>query len=224
MSPIDVCNQALALIGDRRISRLDEEAQAADPLAGYCAEFYDISRRAVLSAARWSFAKKSAVLTRRTNVVCFGFTYAHAMPTDRIRVMALHKGVLLNGETVPTFGTTKIDRFQIVGRDVWTDCEHVGMSYIADVLDPSEWSPHFLLAMVRLLAHYLAGAVGAEPRMTSGLLQTYKTVDLPDAQFYDAIQDESGENARDNRGDSPTLKARYASGQSSYGPLDETEP
>jgi len=211
MSPIDICNQALAHVGDRSITRLDEEAQAFDPLVGYCARFYDLSRRQVMASHRWSFAKGSAVLSRRVGAVCFGYLYAHVMPTDKVRVLSLHPGTVVSSSSDPVYSERTIDKFKIVGRDVWSNHVLVGLHYIRDITDPSEWTPHFAAAVSRLMAHYLAGAIGADPRLASAQLDTYERVSLPNAQFYDSVQDESGENARDRRSDSPTLLARRTS-------------
>lgn len=211
MSPIDVCNQALSLIGDRKISRLDEEAQQYDPLARHCAEFYDLTRRTVLATHRWSFAKHAVTLVQRANPTTIGFQYAHVLPLDKLRVMSLHSGTIISPATTPTFTERKIDKFKIVGPDVWSNSEHVALSYIRDVEDPDAWTPHFTVAVSRLLARFIAGSIGADPRMVAEMLNVYERVDLPNAQYYDAVQDESGENARDNRDESPTLLARRRS-------------
>tara|TARA_R110000868_G_scaffold124963_3_gene330202 strand:+ start:1374 stop:2036 length:663 start_codon:yes stop_codon:yes gene_type:complete len=208
MSPVDICNQALAHIGDRRISNIDEAAQLSDPLAYYCSQFYVLSKNQVLAAQRWTFAKKAAALSRRTGVISLGFTYVHALPVDCIRVMNLVRGSIPSGETEPTYGSTRIDKFKIVGRDVWSNYEHVALYYVCKAEDPTFWTPHFAAAVSRLLAHYLAGAVANDPRLAREHLDIYERVALPNAQFYDAVQDESGENHVDSRETSPTLLAR----------------
>ena len=60
-SPIDICNQALAHLGDRRISRLDEDAQVTDALVRFCSEYYEQAKQEVLAAHRWTFAKKPSL-------------------------------------------------------------------------------------------------------------------------------------------------------------------
>ena len=43
-------------------------------------------------------------------------------------------------------------------------------------------------------------------------MRIYETVDLPNAQYYDAVQDSSGENSdlSDRLAGSPSLQARYS--------------
>lgn len=217
MSPVDVCNLALSHIGDRRITRLDEEAQMNDPLASYCALFYEQAKNEVLAAHRWTFAKRATPLARRINEIPFGnFQYVHALPVDCLRVLDLILGEIPSAtieDPTPTavYGSTKVDGFAIIGRDVWSNELYLGLYYISKSEDPTTWTPHFTAAVSRLLAHYLCGAIADNSRMGNNFLEIYERVALPNAQFYDAVQDQSGENYHDQRGGSPTLLARYQS-------------
>lgn len=210
MSPIDVCNQALAHLSDRRITRLDDDAQTSDALVRYCSEFYDISRLQVLAAQRWSFAKKVVELTQRTDQVVLGFKYSHQLPEDHIRLICVHPGYLLkqsgskpssNRKKIGRTGSDvdyqakRLDRFKIMGNQLWTNEEFIAIEYVADINNPSDWTPHFLAAVARLLASYLAGPVADNPNEAQNQKRIYETIDLPNAQFYDAIQDNSGENS-----------------------------
>lgn len=224
-SPVDICNQALAYIGDRRITRLDEEAQRNDGLVRYCAEFYEQARQIALEAHRWSFAKKAQALTRRTDVTIIGFKYAHQMPSDKLRVMNLVKGSQLtqSGVVAPTpasqyveYRDEKIDRFKIVGNQIWSDCEHVALFYIYDSTNPNDWSASFRNCVARFMAHLLAGAIADDPNMTERHLRIYETNTLPNAQYYDSVQDASGENSdlETRLALSPSLRSRR---QNQYG-------
>lgn len=221
MSPVDICNQALAHIGDRRISNLDEAAQLADPLAYYCSQFYKLAKDQALSAQRWTFAKKATVLSRRTGIVSFGYNYVHAMPSDCLRLMDLVIGDIIEEGAEPTYGVTKLDNFKIVGRDIWSNEMHLGAYYIASVEDPTEWTPHFVAAVSRLLAHYLAGAVANDPNLAGRQLELYERVALPNAQYYDAVQEHSNENFYDGRKTSATLLARKNTGYAYNGGEDD---
>jgi hypothetical protein len=203
---------ALALVGDRRITRLDDEAQTFDPLARYCAEFYPQARQEALAAHRWTFAKRLAELVRREGEFTVdGFSYVHVLPTDCLRVMEILRGVILPDETRAYSG--KVDQFRIYGRDVRSKEALLAVRYVADVEDPKEWSPHFRTAVARLLAHYISGPIGNDPQMSQMHLENYERVALPNAQYYDAVQDNSNENhdARTQLAGSPTLQARFNS-------------
>ena len=215
MSPIDVCNQALAHLGDRRITRLDDDAQLSDALVRYCAEYYRQARQEVLAAQRWTFAKHSVWLSRRTDTTPFGFNYVHQMPEDSIRLLRLMDSQY------------QIDRFKIVGQQVWTDFEKVAIEYIRDVDNPDDWTPHFRAAVARLLASYLAGPVADDPNEVTNQKRIYETIDLPNAQFYDAVQDNSGENSEHQTrlANSGSLRSRYHIGYGEGGvPSTPTTP
>lgn len=225
-SPIDICNQALAHLGDRRITRLDDDAQISDALVRYCAEFYAQARQEVLAAQRWSFAKHAVGLSQRTDVMVIGYTYAHGMPEDCLRLMRVVPGSQIKdaGGTVTEviFRDSKIDRFKIVGRNIWSDSSDLALEYIRDVDNPDDWTPHFRAAVARLLAMYLAGPVADNPDEVTKQKRIYETVDLPNAQYYDAVQDNSGENSEHTTRllQSPSLRSRYSN---NYGQSDPSD-
>jgi len=216
MSPVDVCNMALAHLGDRRISRLDADAQVTDALSGYCAEFYDPARRICLAAHRWSFAKVAEALSARTDVVVFNYAYSHQLPSKLIRLMQLIPGSEVKDSqgnvTEISYQGRRIDKFKIANRQVWSNYQFVGAEYIKDVEDPDLWTPHFVAAVARRLAAFLAGPVTDNPNEEANQMRIYETVDLPNAQYYDAVQDNSGENSdlSDRLAGSPLLQARYS--------------
>ncbi len=238
-SPIDICNQALAHIGDRRITRLDDDAAISDAVVRYCAEFYPTARQEVMAAQRWTFAKHVALLSRRLDSITVGFAYSHQLPNDLMRLMEVYPAerVIDPSNPQPTntaaasqfsiagqssFASQKIDQFKIVGRQLWTNYSGVAVGYIRDVENPSEWTPHFRAAVARLLASYLAGAIADNPDENAKQKRIYETIDLPNAQFYDAIQDGSGENSNHETrlAQSKSLQARYST---NYGQSDNTD-
>ena len=140
-SPIDICNLALAHIGDRRISRLDEDAQDSDALVRYCSEFYNQARGETLAAHRWTFAKKTETLSRRTDVLTIGYSYAHQLPTKMVRLMRLVPGYETrdgNNNITYAYHDSKVDKFKIVGQQVWSNEPIVALEYITDTENPED--------------------------------------------------------------------------------------
>lgn len=214
MTNLDICNQALSFLGDRDIAALDTPG---DPLSALCAQFYPQARQEALAAHRWTFAKKTAVLTEDDTVTVFGFTYAHTLPSDLLRFMRIVPGTdILDADgnvTDTTYSDTHVDEFKIVGNHVWSHHAKVAAEYIRDMdqaADPALWTPHFRTAVARLLAARIAGQITNEPGIVDRHLRAYETVDLPNAQFYDAVQDNSGENSNheDRLAGSRLLQAR----------------
>lgn len=201
---------ALAHLGDRRISRLDDDAQTEDALVRYCSEFYAQARQEVLAAHRWTFAKFAVGLSRRTDVTTIGYAYTHQMPEDSLRLMRVVPGSIVDGLVL--YADRQLDQFKIVGTQVWSNSEHIAVEYIRDVNNPSDWSPHFRAAVARLLASYLAGPTADDPNEVAKQLRVYETVTLPNAQYYDSVQDQSGENSdhQTRLALSPSLQARYS--------------
>jgi len=217
---------ALAHLGDRQIDRLDDAAQADDGLVRYCAEFYGQARQEALGTQPWSFAKHAVALTQRSDIMAIGYSYVHELPEDKIRVLRLVPGAqltLADGTLAPaTYQNAGIDRFKIVGSKIWSDHSLVALEYIRDVSNPDDWTPHFRAAVARLLASYLAGPITDDPNTVNAQKRIYETVDLPNAQFYDAVQDNSAENSdlRDRMLRSPSLKSRSTY---TYGKTDATD-
>lgn len=94
---IDICSNALILIGDDPISSFTEPGAGAEASANLYSETY----KQVLSEHSWSFALKEQELSRlsqtpdsRTN-----WKYAYQLPTDMIRLWAImpHSDYILVG-------------------------------------------------------------------------------------------------------------------------------
>jgi hypothetical protein len=220
---VDVCNMALAHLGDRRIDRLDQDAQTLDPLSRYCADFYDQTRREVLSAMRWTFAESDAVLVQVLGGENIGqFGYIHTLPTDCLRLMDVLTASAFDSNGDPTYYQDRIDQFKKVGNTIKSNYEHVAVQYIADVTDITQWDQHAIAALARKLAHYLAGPVADSPALADRMLDLYEKVDLPNAQYYDAVQDKSNENSQlaTRRANSPIIQERLSTGYGQGEPLD----
>ncbi len=217
MTDVDICNQALSYSGERSITALDTPNH---PLSELCATFYPQARQEALAAQRWSFAKKVTELTEDDTVTTVGFSYAHTLPTDLLRLMRVFPGteqLAADGVTIEgvDYSNMAIDSFQIIGPDVWSDHKRVAAEYIRDMPltdDPALWTPHFRTAVARLLAARIAGQITNEPSEIDKHIRIYETVDLPNAQFYDGVQDHSGENSNHNSrlARSKSLQARYS--------------
>lgn len=223
-NPINVCNMALAHIGDRRITRLDEEYQATNQIAAICAEFYDQTRKEVLGAMPWTFAESDAILSRdATADVIGGFTYTHVLPEDCIRVLRLLPASSFDTAGAATAYSGKIDKFKKVGRRIKSNYSELALEYVADVTDISLWHPHAVAAFARKLAHYLAGPLADSPQLSDRMLDLYEKVDLPNAQFYDAVQDKSNENSDANtrKARSPMIQERFSTGYGVGNPFDD---
>ena len=218
-SPVDICNIALAHIGDRRITRLDDAGATTDGLVRYCQEFYALARNQALAAHRWSFAKTPVALSQEATPFLIGkFTYSHAMPSNSLRLLTVYRGSINPTTLAVTYNGGTVDDFKLVDGKLWSNDAELAIEYISEKTDPSRWSPHFQAAVARLLAHYLAGVVADNPGEAMRHIELYEKSDLPNAQFYDSVQDNSGENddLGTIRSDSDFLKTRSLTVSSSF--------
>ena len=83
MGVVNICNQALLLLGERTIQSLDEDSTQAK----VCAAFYETSRDACLRELKPSFARKRAVLTAVGPKPAWGFDNAYQLPQDCLLVI-----------------------------------------------------------------------------------------------------------------------------------------
>jgi len=120
-SKVDICNRALATLGDARISSLSEDS----PQARLCNVIYDEVRENVLSDHPWNCVTKRARLARSTTAPVYQYAYRYALPTDCLRVLSVYEA----------------PEYQIEGKFLVTDSDDVYVLYVADVDDPNQYIP-----------------------------------------------------------------------------------
>lgn len=138
-SKVDICNRALATLGDARISSLSEDS----PQARLCNVIYDEVRETVLSDHPWNCVTKRARLARSTTAPVYQYAYRYALPTDCLRVLSVYEA----------------PEYQIEGKFLVTDSDDVYVLYVADVDDPNQYIPALREAMSLLIAAKLTYTV-----------------------------------------------------------------
>ena len=153
-SEIDICNLALAHLGDTAtIASLSPPEGSAQ--AEHCARFYPVARDTLLESHNWKFATRRATLAL-LDADAFNWTYAYAEPAGALRVVSILPGTAMS--------TDEGEQFETMGDDegnalVLTDLEDATALYTVRVTDTTKFSPLFVDALSRLLAAYLAGPV-----------------------------------------------------------------
>ena len=154
MSSIDICNLALAHIGDESnvtsIAPPDGSVQAA-----HCSRFYPIALSQILERHAWSFATTRISLAL-TGTAPSEWDYQYAYPTNCVKVLKI----------LPYEGTSDdiTEEFQVESladgtRVIMTNTELATCRYILNVTDTSKFTPAFTVAFSWLLASYLAGPI-----------------------------------------------------------------
>lgn len=199
-SEVDICNLALAHLGDKAsISAIvppDGSAQAA-----HCARFYPIVRDAILEMHNWKFAITRANLALLdTDETPAEWAYAYACPNS-IKVVSVNlpdaivaassRAVFEQTEflnRIPTQPFT-IESLADGSLAVYTNVENAAVMFIRRVTDTSKFSPLFVIAASRLLAAYIAGPIikgEAGMKVARAHMEWFEKIDNPRAKSADA--------------------------------------
>lgn len=188
MTTTDVCNLALAKIGEKSITSIDNPN---DKNAVQAKLHYTQVRDEVLRAHLWSFALATVVLepeaeSEELTAQLAGWDYAFLLPADFLKLEMI------------TADGRKLDKFRLqritAGRAICADAEEITLRYVARLADPTEYDPLCVAALVTLLASRLARAITGSEELEAQLLQRYELVDLPSARTADGHDSHSNEN------------------------------
>ncbi len=197
-SVIDICNLALAHIGDRaNITIIDPPEGSAQ--AEHCARFYPMARNSLLNMHPWAFAQKRAVLAdiSATIVPPAKWQYTYAAPGDLVKVLGVYDPNGMYDEDKSEYeyelsGTTQV---------IYANPEAAIVRYVALVTDSATFPPIFTEALAWLLASYLAGPIikGTEGMRVSAEAMKMAMSYVGQARVEDANQRNRASARRDTR-------------------------
>jgi hypothetical protein len=143
MTDIQICNLALARLGDSRITALtDATAQAQ-----YCTLFYTQTVEELQTEFDWQFCRKLASLTAHVTAPAFGYARRFAVPSDFLRL------IRLNGIDEDE----NFSKWEIVDGFIHTDlAAPAQIEYIAHVTDAAKFPAVFVEILSAKLATNLA--------------------------------------------------------------------
>lgn len=168
-STVDICNLALAHLGDEAavssISPSDGSAQA-----DHCARFYPIARDALLEMYGWDFATRRVALVETAGTPAGGWAYEYAYPSSCASIQA----VLYDGQLDDT--TTQeyvVETVSDGSRVILTNVEGAYCRYTRLITDTTKYSPLFVTCLSYLLASYLAGPITKSPGIVEGMYKRF---------------------------------------------------
>ena len=182
---VEICNLALAHLGEAPITALDTSTAASRA----CVATYEPVRDEVLRSHRWNFAAKRAALTQGTTPA-FGWGYSYTLPNDCLRVWQVNGAA--EGESKD---------WVIEGRAILSDADTCTLLYGARVTDVSLWDALFVQALGLRLAMQLSEIIRGTTGKTAELQAQYERVTAPLARRIDANE------ARRQRGLAPARSA-----------------
>lgn len=139
VSNIDLCNQALTLIGCRYITEMSEESSEESQA---CLVNFAAIRDSLLAEHRWSFCIRRASLVKLESVPAFDYDYIYAKPSDMMTALAM-KG-------------DNCYKFKVCYEGIETSNPEAILLYAAKVEDPNQFTQPFKDAFVSALAARLA--------------------------------------------------------------------
>jgi hypothetical protein len=153
-SEIDICNLALAHLGDTAtVSSIDPPEGSAQ--AEHCARFYPIARDSLLEMHPWSFATKRALLALTTSP-SWNWMFAYAQPNDALNLLSVLPDLASSDDPTQEFDSEVDDSGNEI---ILTNQETASLIYSCRITDPTKFSPLFTDALGWLLASHLAGPI-----------------------------------------------------------------
>ncbi len=202
-SEVDICNLALAHLGDRAtIASIDPPEGSTQ--AEHCARFYPIARDTLLEMHAWRFATRRATLADISLVaeVPSGWTYAYALPSGCLRVISVLPPEAQSDDETQDFEAEVGSNGQGA---IYTDQEDAVARYIARVTDTTKFSPLFVDALAWLLASHLAGPILKGATGTNAAQACYATFRQ---QFALAVGSDANQRKNQPTHTAPWVSAR----------------
>jgi len=177
-SKVQICNMALGKAGiSQQIQSLEFSGSTAVPEeARTCLLYWDLAFEAAARDHDWKCLSKLADISGAiTTAPAFGYAYAYSLPADCLRVLRMEDPDSL-----------WIRR----GRTLETDETDVKIEYLRRTEDTDLFDPHFVEALVTLLAAHLASSImtDAGVSISEKLGLWYERVCLPRARFTDSTE------------------------------------
>lgn len=154
-SPVDICNSALAFLGDYTISSLDENNKQSRA----CALWYPKARKMVLEEHNWNCAKHVKTIPKDGGEPPMDWAYSYAMPSDCIRLIRFKDPDA---------------RFEVRGRQICADTADGTLLYIRDVEDTTYFPPLLSDCIALMLAQKIAFSLTGEPGIVSQITTLFE--------------------------------------------------
>ena len=147
-----------------------------------CQDHFHASRRAVLRMHRWNCATKRAVLETVGDTPAFGFSYAHTLPADFMRVHTVWDSGQIVDEAC----------YRVEGLELLSNATELWLKYVWDLQDVTKFDPLLDEAIALHLAWKIAPVLAASEVKREQLQNDWMDA-LKRARFADSTEDPSEE-------------------------------
>jgi len=180
-SVVDICNEAMDLLGAATITALTENSKEAR----LCNRRFETVRDAVIRAHPWNVAITRATLAKDATAPAFGFANQFSLPTDPycLRVLSFWNSNV--DSDVAAYDSQVM--FKIEGRKVLSNEGSCKITYLARVTDTEQYDPLLSSTIAHKLAAETAYAITGSNSVTQGMQQLYE-LRLKEARSIDAME------------------------------------
>jgi hypothetical protein len=166
-SAVEICNEALALVGAESIASLSDNVTTARLLNS----LYVGTKEELLVSHPWKFATKRLSLAVDTDAPAYEYSYRFLLPTDCLRVIGTDLG-------------TEAEWTEENGYLLCNESE-VNIKYISKITTEATFSVPFCEALAYKLASKIAYPLVQSSTLAQGLFQQY-LIHMKDAKSMNA--------------------------------------
>ena len=180
-SVVDICNEAMDLLGAATITALTENSKEAR----LCNRNYETVRDSVLRAHPWNAAVTRASLPQDSAPPSFGFLYQYTLPTDPfcLRVLSFWDSNVDN--ELAAYDSNVM--YKIEGRKILSNENVCKIVYIRRIEDTESFDSLLSSAIAHLLAAKTAYAITGSTTVAQSMQALYQQV-LREAKSIDAME------------------------------------
>lgn len=180
-SVVDICNEAMDLLGAATITSLTENSKEAR----LCNRKFDAVRDSVLRAHPWNVAISRAALAANSTAPAFGFTYQFPLPTDPycLRVLSFWNSNVNN--ELAAYDSNIM--FKIEGRSILSNENDCRIVYISRVTDTEQFDPLLSTTIAHRLAADTAYAITGSNSVSQQMFALYESR-LKEAKGVDSME------------------------------------
>ena len=164
-SVVDICNEAIDLLGASTITALSENSKEAR----LCNRRYDTVRDQVLRAHPWNAAIARATLAQNATAPEFGFTYQYTLPTNPycLRVLSFWNE---NVDSEISAYDSQV-MYKIEGRKILSNEGTCKITYVSRVTDPEQFDSLLSSTIAHKLASEIAYAITGSNSIAQQMFQ-----------------------------------------------------
>ena len=180
-SVVDICNEAMDLLGAATIASLTENSKEAR----LCNRRFDTVRDAVLRSHPWNVAVTRASLAKDSDAPAFGFASQFTLPTSPycLRVLSFWNTSVNNN--VAAYDSNVM--YKIEGRKVLSNEGSCKITYISRVTDTEQFDSLLSSAIAHRLASETAYAITGSNSVSQAMQAMYEAR-LREAKSVDAME------------------------------------